>query len=72
MLLTMNKNSVYYASLRKENPNYADMMRVVDLKYAESAMPKTMKLTGLKRINILGNASSESDPDMYLLRYSKA
>jgi hypothetical protein len=63
---------VYYASLRKENPNYADMMRFVDLKYVESAMPRTMKLTGLKRVNLLGSASSESDPDMYLLTYSKA
>ncbi|MCL5442630.1 MAG: class I SAM-dependent methyltransferase [Candidatus Marsarchaeota archaeon] len=72
MLMTMNKNSVYYASLRKENPNYADMMRFVDLKYVESAMPRTMKLTGLKRVNLLGSASSESDPDMYLLTYSKA
>ncbi len=72
MLLTMNRDSVYYTSLRKENPNYASMMRSANLEYIEGAMPKAMKLASLKRINILGSASSETDPDMYLLIYSKA
>ncbi|MGC8537897.1 MAG: class I SAM-dependent methyltransferase [Candidatus Micrarchaeia archaeon] len=72
LLLTMNRDSIYYTSLQKENPNYAGTMRSVNLEYIEGVMPESMKLSGLKRINILGGASSESNPDMYLLIYSKA
>ena len=70
---TLNSDSAYFSALSKYKPGYAEMARSVRLDYLEEAMPKLMKFTEVKTIDILHALGSNAAkrPDMYVAIYSK-
>ncbi|EQD29451.1 Methyltransferase type 11 [mine drainage metagenome] len=71
IILTVNKDSAYFEALTGAGHGYADAIRSVKLDFVESIMPKDMKLIGIRKVCLMGEAAANAD-DLYALVYSKA
>ncbi len=71
---TINRESGFFSALVKYGGEYTRAARLVGLDYLESVIPASLRLTDIKRINVLHSTKHTGieEPDIYVPIYSKA